>query len=371
MGFGIFYMMVNVGGMIGPMIAGYVRAWSWDYVFVASSACIAVNIIVLLLFYQEPTTEATSTQRRTVKKVLNDMMDVMGNWRFFTTIFVILILMMCASNEWLSWRLVGISALIWLAFNFAIDIPLKNTKNKFHIPPMKIGNWRFALYLLILSGFWASFEQIFITMPEYIRDYVDTKDMLTGTFGGFFNTLANIDPNVIAGILQNRIHDLGIMMTPDELNKLVQDLLAARVRVEPEQVKLLIERTITIGQTVSQDQFLEMAKQLIVMGKQVNPEYIINFDAAAIVVFQVLVSYIIARWNPFSAMVSGIMVASIGIGVSAFIHSGWPIALAIVVFGFGEMMASPKSQEYIGRIAPREQTGMYMGYYFWAVALGN
>ena len=28
--FGIFYMMVNVGGFLGPVIAGYVRAISWD-----------------------------------------------------------------------------------------------------------------------------------------------------------------------------------------------------------------------------------------------------------------------------------------------------------------------------------------------------
>lgn len=53
-GFGIFYMMVNVGGFIGPMVAGYVRGWSWHYVFIASSVWIACNFIWLLLFYQSP-----------------------------------------------------------------------------------------------------------------------------------------------------------------------------------------------------------------------------------------------------------------------------------------------------------------------------
>ena len=32
LGFGIFYMMVNVGGLLGPIVAGIVRGWSWDYV---------------------------------------------------------------------------------------------------------------------------------------------------------------------------------------------------------------------------------------------------------------------------------------------------------------------------------------------------
>ena len=42
--FGIFYMMVNVGGFLGPVIAGYVRAISWDHVFWLSSIAIGVNL---------------------------------------------------------------------------------------------------------------------------------------------------------------------------------------------------------------------------------------------------------------------------------------------------------------------------------------
>ena len=34
------------------------------------------------------------------------------------------------------------------------------------------------------------------------------------------------------------------------------------------------------------------------------------------------------------------------------------------------MMASPTSQEYVGRIAPRDKVALYMGYYFVAMALG-
>jgi POT family proton-dependent oligopeptide transporter len=35
------------------------------------------------------------------------------------------------------------------------------------------------------------------------------------------------------------------------------------------------------------------------------------------------------------------------------------------------MMASPTSQEYVGRIAPEGKKALYMGYYFVAIALGN
>ena len=70
-------------------------------------------------------------------------------------------------------------------------------------------------------------------------------------------------------------------------------------------------------------------------------------------------------------MVTGVIISAIGIGVSAFIHSGWPILIGITIFAFGEMVASPKSQEYVGRIAPPKKVAMYMGYYFISIALGN
>ena len=57
------------------------------------------------------------------------------------------------------------------------------------------------------------------------------------------------------------------------------------------------------------------------------------------------------------------------IGVRA--DYGWMTVLLIVTFSIGEMMASPKSQEYVARIAPKAKTAMYMGYYFVAIALGN
>jgi len=44
MGFGIFYMMVNVGAVIGPLIVGKLRGFSWDYLFYASTAAASPGI---------------------------------------------------------------------------------------------------------------------------------------------------------------------------------------------------------------------------------------------------------------------------------------------------------------------------------------
>ena len=111
-----------------------------------------------------------------------------------------------------------------------------------------------------------------------------------------------------------------------------------------------------------------------------NPEFIVNINALGIVLFQVLVSYVMARFHRFTTMIVGMLVASVGIGFSAIagtegmIGAGgiiWIVAGGILIFSFGEMMASPTSQEYVGRIAPRDKKALYMGYYFVAIALGN
>jgi len=517
MGFGIFYMMVNVGGFVGPIVAGIVRVrYGWDFVFIASSFWIACNFIWILLFYKEPTTEAGTKEARTVKQVLGGLVEVLGNGRFFILVFGILLMLMIAGGEF-SWTLMAIITIGWIVINLLIDIPLRarersGQKARGLVQPMKMGNWRFALYLLILSGFWTSFNQIFLTMPEYIRDYVDTKDMLVWTkkvcsavgkpeWGDrLVRTIAVVNEDQLshemgqyatehASTVSLRIRAIdaktysinydtvakslnvargnpaALNLTPEDVKPLTRELYHFRARVPQEVLaqslnsfqlqtftvdsvrlaglvtilrttptlthegvdsllKRVINRQLESHYPVT-EQSSEPARRLardysmifhehelnridsflVVKGKeigypetayllaglvypspvamlekshefaeayrQVNPEYIINFDAGAIVVFQVLVSWGIGFIPPLSAMVIGIVVAGIGIGMSAFCYTGWLIVLAIVIFAFGEMMASPKSQEYVGRIAPPQKVAMFMGYYFWTIALGN
>src|SRR5574342_735075 len=54
LGFGIFYAMVNVGGSFGPLVAGHLRAISWNHAFVAAAVAIVVMLLVTIFFYEEP-----------------------------------------------------------------------------------------------------------------------------------------------------------------------------------------------------------------------------------------------------------------------------------------------------------------------------
>jgi proton-dependent oligopeptide transporter, POT family len=400
MGFGIFYMMVNIGGFIGPIVAGIVRVrFGWDWVFVASAFWIACNFIWLFVFYKEPTTEAASAQKRTIKQVLGGIVEVLGNGRFFIMVFFILA-MLAISGKRISWTLMGEITAGWVLLNLLIDLLLRKKSpspnpaqapagqktRPWFLQPMRVGNWKFALYLLILSGFWTSFNQIFLTMPEYIRDYVETQDMVRTArswFGdNFARGLAAVNEDLLTKEIDKFVVEHRTVKSDSppswappfqqkDLAVFRRALFDFKVRVPDSVMAAQLPRISLMGITPDTVAAKALAHEWAEKYRQVNPEYIINIDAGAIVIFQVLVSYIIGFYPPLSVMVIGIVIAAIGIGMNAWLFTGWLVILSITIFAFGEMIASPKSQEYVGRIAPHQKVAMYMGFYFWTVALGN
>jgi dipeptide/tripeptide permease len=120
-GFGIFYMMVNVGGFIGPFIAGVLMQKSWDYVFYTSMAAIGVNFLITFLFFREPTT-ASNEKSSLVKNILQAFVN--------------------------------------------IGITLKN--------------WKYVLFLIIMVLFWAAFNQLYYSFPVFIDQWVDTGVLYDG-----------------------------------------------------------------------------------------------------------------------------------------------------------------------------------------------
>ena len=317
MGFGIFYMMVNIGGFVGPIVAGIVRGWDWSYVFIASAVWIAINFLVVTFFFKEPTSEAASTNPRTLKKVLGDMVEVLGNGRFFLFVFGLLAVLVLGSkftsDGSFTWNDIIVITSGWVVLNLLIDVVLRRRnpgpETAWYLQPMKLGDWRFGLFLLIMSGFWTSFNQIFYTLPLHIRDFTDTSDLLGAFTGG--------------------LEMIGLSGAAESI------------------------------------------RSSMVAEGQINPEYLINFNAGAIIVFQVLVSYLVTRLKPFTTIFWGVIITIFSFCVLIFGTTGWIVLAGILVFSFGEMMASPKSKEYTGRIAPPDKVAMYMGYFYWCVALGN
>lgn len=115
-GFGVFYMMVNIGGLVGPIFSSKLReAYGWRIVFFMAASVILLNLILVILFYKEPYREKTTTAlMESIKQALLN---------------------------------------IWTALK---DIKL-------------------LLFLIIMIGFWTMFNQLFYTLPNFIDQWVDTK----------------------------------------------------------------------------------------------------------------------------------------------------------------------------------------------------
>jgi len=106
-------------------------------------------------------------------------------------------------------------------------------------------------------------------------------------------------------------------------------------------------------------------------GNQMDSEFITNLDALFIIVFQIVISSLVMRWKPVGTMVTGFIVSSIGMALTLLTQNVMFTIAAIFIFAIGEMTASPKITEYIGRIAPPDKKALYMGYSFIPVFLGN
>ncbi|MCF6433957.1 MFS transporter [Pseudoalteromonas sp. MMG022] len=375
LGFGIFYTMVNIGGFLGPLIAGAMRAISWDAVFMMSAFWIAINFIPVLLFYRDPDTLNNSSS--SLKQVLREAQTVLGNSRFALLMFVAIALLMAAGVGWLSYTqsFVGIS--VWLVFNFVWHKAAKQNTSRWWQQKIVVSNGKFTVYLLILSLFWTVYNQLFYTLPLFIRDFVDTRDLVAfiGIFGsGAVEFFAYVDQPALKDALNELFNSLSTVENVD-IAALRLEWVHLKVNVPIEQLSDIVRQLQTLAATQSNltsAQLNELTETLLTY-RQINPEYLINLDFAAIVILQIAVSYFCQRFKPVSILAVGLVIiacAFLLLGQGGTMISGLVVTIVILLIAMGEMFTSPKSQEYVAFIAPKEQSALYMGYYFVSMALG-
>ena len=92
-----------------------------------------------------------------------------------------------------------------------------------------------------------------------------------------------------------------------------------------------------------------------------------------IMLLQVFVSRIAERFKAMPSFLFGLFVMSLGFVVLGIARTAAApyIFLGILLFAVGEMISSPRIQEYITWIAPKEKAGLYMGANFLAVGIGG
>ncbi|KAA3609965.1 MAG: MFS transporter [Calditrichaeota bacterium] len=104
---------------------------------------------------------------------------------------------------------------------------------------------------------------------------------------------------------------------------------------------------------------------------RINAEAI-SHTGYIILVFQVFVSRIFEKRAAIGSFLFGLLVAAIGFVILAMAVTNINelVFLGVFLFAIGEMISSPRIQEYIMWIAPKEKAGLYMGTNFLAIFIG-
>jgi POT family proton-dependent oligopeptide transporter len=98
----------------------------------------------------------------------------------------------------------------------------------------------------------------------------------------------------------------------------------------------------------------------------------ISHTGYIIMLLQVFVSGYLEKKKALPSFMVGLAVAALGFFVLGYarVSVSTLVFLGIFLFAVGEMVASPRIQEYITWIAPKEKAGLYMGSNFLATGIG-
>ena len=243
-GFGIFYAMVNIGASFGPVVAGKLRAISWNHAFIAAAIGIGLMLLITIFFYKEPKREIGNA---TLKQKFQDMYVALSDVKFL--VFLILL----GLTFWLP---------LWAFFNLVAVYVDRNLDTV-------------RLYLIIDSIF-----------PTWFSNILSAED----------------------GTGKRKL----------------------------------------LGESIAHTGYI-------------------------IMIFQILISRIFEKFRAIPSFNFGLFIAALGMFTIGYAYLSAPevVFLGIFLFAVGEMISSPRIQEYIMWLAPKEKAGLYMGTNFLATGLGG
>jgi dipeptide/tripeptide permease len=218
LGYSIYYTIVNIGGALGPIIAWLVRkqlGLGIENVFRVAAASVFLMFWTTLLFYREPM-RSGEEKVASVSVAIRNMVVVLGNRRFVT-------------------------------------------------------------FLLISSGFYIVFWQEFISVPLFVRKYI--------------NSQADVD-------------------------------------------------------------------------------LLLSVDPIVVICLQILVAYLTRKMPAIRAIALGFLCTGLSWVILAIRPTVPMVVATFIVLAIGEVIQASRYYEYISRLAPAGQQGLYMGYAFLPVAIG-
>lgn len=101
-----------------------------------------------------------------------------------------------------------------------------------------------------------------------------------------------------------------------------------------------------------------------------NTDLVLAIDSLTVICFQILVSFFTRKIRAFTAMTLGLLISSLAWLILAIYPTTIGLIVALVFLALGEITQVSRYYEYISRLAPSGQQGLYMGYAFLPIAIG-
>jgi MFS family permease len=101
-----------------------------------------------------------------------------------------------------------------------------------------------------------------------------------------------------------------------------------------------------------------------------NVDLLLTVDATTVICVQILIAYLTRKMRAFPAMTLGLLISSLTWLILVFNTSTPAVVLTLIILALGEVTQSARYYEYISRLAPEGQQGLYMGYAFLPIAIG-
>ncbi|MGD0930373.1 MAG: MFS transporter [Candidatus Korobacteraceae bacterium] len=201
-GYSIYYTLVNIGGFFGPLVASWVHQhMRVENVFRVAALSVFLMFIAVLLFFREP--------RR------HDEVETTS-------------LAQAGRNFW-----------------------------------TVLTNPRFMLFLVIFTGYWIVYWQLFITLPLYIHAYVDpgaNTELLLAT-----GPLVVITLTVAINLLTQRLHAFNAIIIGTLITSLAWIILILRPTVVGVVITLI---AVALGEITQSPRYYEYISRLAPSGQQ-------------------------------------------------------------------------------------------------------
>ena len=105
-------------------------------------------------------------------------------------------------------------------------------------------------------------------------------------------------------------------------------------------------------------------------GPMIPQQVLLSANSFFIILGVVGVAWLTRKMRTLTAMLFGMMLATVGVLIAGLTASAWILVLGILFFSLGEMATGPKKIEYLALIAPPAKKGLYLGYVNIPVGVG-